>query len=430
MVQKAKNKFSIYILFIIWPFMAFLYSARHIINKNYHIIILMFSFVYGYSVFVYNGDIVSYGESFEEVCKYDWSDYSYLMTNTYSQDRLTNFTVNTVNTQADFYALSLQFFVSRVTDNPRWFWAIASLVFTFFFLQFINECMSLDEVEGKKTFIQKVFLVALILTIPFYVGVTGIRFWTALFLFCTYALKFIKKNDWKAFVIAFCSVFIHYTFIVPLCLLLINKFLLRSKLLSYALVIVSVLFFLISSTTSSLNFVRDLSSNFNETRLESLSDNYTNVDLYADTSEAIDSTNWYVKVEIVGFLYLLIGVFFLEYLGIIKLHRSKFIEDIEPFYVLIFCLSLLTYNLGSIGRFVNVFYLVSLLRLYLLSRLNPRNEFLKWIAYLAVPITIIHFLLSMRSGFYFVDPLLLIANPVVLFFVQSDVCLSELIVGH
>ncbi|MBS1495147.1 MAG: EpsG family protein [Bacteroidetes bacterium] len=388
----------------------------------------MFAFLFGYSVYAFNGDIVSYADSYEEVCKYDYADYWYLLVHTYSSDRLADYNANTVTTQADIYALTLQFLLSRVTDNPRWFWGIVSVIYTYLVLKFILEAASL--LEGKSSKIQKIFFAALLLTVPFYVGVTGIRFWTALFLFMIYAIKFIKKGDIVYFFIAFSSVFIHYTFLVPVILLLIYRFVRLSRLLTYTLILVSVAFFSLTTATTSLNFIKNLTSNFDETRIDSITDNYTNVDIYSDVVDQNDVANWYVKLDGVGFLYFLIGIFLLEYSGLFKWKKNEFIERLEPFHVIIFCISLITFNLGSIGRFCYIFYLVSLLRLAILAGLNPHNRILKTLGYITLPLLIIHVLLSCRAGFYFVDPLLLVGNPVILIFMQSSISLSELIVGH
>jgi hypothetical protein len=200
--------------------------------------------------------------------------------------------------------------------------------------------------------------------------------------------------------------------------------------LSYLLVIFSILIFASASVSDKLLFIDDASVIFSDSLISSRSDSYTNEDIYHERQHQIANVNWYVSLRGDLIFYFLIFIFLLELVGIIKLPQNVFINRCWPFCIIFFCLTLLTFNLGSIGRFMYIFYLISLVRLYSAISICPWHRGLRVIALLSVPILLLHVLVTARAGFYFVDPSVLFANAVTMFFLEHDVSLSELLIGH
>ncbi|MFZ4057305.1 MAG: EpsG family protein [Ferruginibacter sp.] len=422
------SKQALMLLFCIWPFAAFGYASYHIRNPKWHFIWILFFALFGYCVFFSPGDILGYKESFYFVSRYTWGDFTFHLTHLISSDRLIRYEMNTVNSQPDFYAFSLQFIISRFTDNSRWFFAVVNLVFAYFFLQFIKEVLA--ETTWNKTLFQRVFFLLLFLIVPFYVAVTGVRFWTALFIFMYYAIKHIRKNDLYSLFFAATSIFVHYSFFIPVLLLLIYKLIVHKKVITWTLLIFSILFFALSSANSSLAIIQNVTAAFSETSLKDRTSSYTDSADLDMRKKMISEMNWYVKYRANAILYFLLLLFLLEYAGIIKWNKSPFLERLEPFYLILFCLTLITTNLGSLGRFMYLFYLVSFLRLTIIAGLNANTRTLKIVGYIAIPILVMHVFVIGRAGFYFVDPLMLISNPITMMLTRSNVSLSEFLVGH
>jgi hypothetical protein len=86
--------------------------------------------------------------------------------------------------------------------------------------------------------------------------------------------------------------------------------------------------------------------------------------------------------------------------------------------------------MGSLSRFKYVYFLLLLSRFVILAGLQPENKKMKAITKIFVPFLALYILVTFRAGFYFVDPLLLINNSLTMFFLNSDISLSEFIVGH
>jgi hypothetical protein len=123
-------------------------------------------------------------------------------------------------------------------------------------------------------------------------------------------------------------------------------------------------------------------------------------------------------------------VFFLfDYFNIIGLKRQKDSVFFNNLYQLFFLTTLFTINLGSIARFIYVFYLLVIIRILSLQVIDT-NSRLKRINYIFIPILILHFFVSFRSGFYYIDPLLLYAPSAAMFYLNSDISLSQLLIGH
>jgi hypothetical protein len=429
MLKVRTDSRFLFILFLIWPFGSFLLALGRNALFNYRSIILLFSFIFGYTVYLYSGDILEYEKSYREILKYSWGDYWFLITHVLSIDKLNDYVPNVVNTQPDIYALSMQFVTSRLTENPRWFWAFVSLFYTFIFLRFIKDVYA--EIDWKeKAFPQKVFFAFLILMVPFYVGVTGVRFWTALFVFMTFSLKYVKSHRSKYIFLASTSILIHFSFLVPFITLLLYRYLKMSRWMVTALILISAGFFAVSSNNEILEIIQSNTGFFEETSVEDRVEGYSNSELLMQKKAIAAGRNWYINLHQNSLLYVLIFTFLLEFAGFFKWNSNAFLKNLYPLIVIFFCLTLLTFNLGSLGRFRYVFYLLSLVYYAVLYGINPGNRALRILSYILIPLLVLHIAVSARAGFYYVDPLLLVSNPILLFFVQSDVSLSELIVGH
>lgn len=162
--MRKGNATPLFLLSIIFPGIGFLLSIRKIWNKQYQKIILLFAFWLGFTAFFFGGDILEYKNAFPITGKYTWNSYFYLVTNSFSEDRLILFPDNVVNSKPDIYALTLQFIISRFTDNERWFFGFVSLIYAFLFLKFINEVLVFSGINKTKPW--RFFFACLLLIVP------------------------------------------------------------------------------------------------------------------------------------------------------------------------------------------------------------------------------------------------------------------------
>ncbi len=426
--MRKGNATPLFLLSIIFPGIGFLLSIRKIWNKQYQKIILLFAFWLGFTAFFFGGDILEYKNAFPITGKYTWNSYFYLVTNSFSEDRLILFPDNVVNSKPDIYALTLQFIISRFTDNERWFFGFVSLIYAFLFLKFINEVLVFSGINKTKPW--RFFFACLLLIVPFYVGLTGVRFWTALFWFMLFTMKYIRTKQPLFIALAAVSILIHYTFMFPVGVLLIYRFLNISKAAKKVLVILSLIFFTISTTTGLLGYAGQALDLFEDSSVKTVASSYTDEDNLLEKQQDADTANWYVKVKQALVTYSFMGIFLLEFFGVFKWRTNKYLDSWYSLYVLFFCIASFTFGLGSLGRFMYIFFLLSVIRLLIVSSINYRNSYIKIVMYWLFPVMLIHVLVSFRAGFYYIDPLLFVGNPVVYFVVHSTQSLSEFLVGH
>jgi hypothetical protein len=120
----------------------------------------------------------------------------------------------------------------------------------------------------------------------------------------------------------------------------------------------------------------------------------------------------------------------LNMFSFLKFKETNFTRNFYHLFIFFMCLALITYNLGSIGRLKNVFILLACLRFVSLCYQNYHNKQFKRVTTLFFFIILFNTIVNFRAGFYFVDPFLLIHNIFTFLFLESDVSLSELIIGH
>lgn len=418
-----------YILLLIWPFLALIVALRRGFNKRYQGVILAFSFLYGYSVYLYSGDILDYQETYAMVVNYSWSDFWFLLTHKLDPVALSTYAANGVNRKPDIFALVVSFMASRFSDSPRLFWGIVSVIHTWFMLLFFNEVKKHFSIQ--RTWIHYILIFFLVIAIPYYVGVTGVRFWPALFLFMYYLMRYISSNHNLKYVLGISlTILIHYSFFVPVLLVLLSYFIPLKRITVKILVLASLLFFLLSSTTGIFNYLNEAVEITDETTVGQSMESYANEDLYEQRSNEAKSTNWYVQFRGVAHFYLFFILLLGELVGVFTLKETLFSKRHFPVLVLFFCLALLTFNLGSLGRFKNVFLLLILTRYVVLFQHNRNSYLYKILGWCLLPIVTIYFFVSLRSEFYYVEPQLLVSNIISLLLTRSTESLSEFLVGH
>lgn len=424
MIKKNNIIFTL-LLFLVWPAGALAIASRFIYNKSYSIIILLFSFLYGYSIYMYSGDVLDYSESYNVVINYSWYDFFTILNSKYSYMPY-NLEYSISLDQPDFYAITLEFLVSRVSDNPRWFFALISLFYAWIFLLFINFVSDLLNVKFKKKI--NIYFLFLIFIIPFYVGVTGVRFWPALFVFCLFVLKYFTFGKVKYLLYACLSILIHYSFFLPVLLLIPFYFLNKSKAGLNILLIGSLVIFLSGNINSKLNVINTNFSGFSE-KVDSRTESYVDAENLDERTAKVSKRNWYAKLNSQAINYFLILIIVLINFNILRVRQTKLSNKIKTYVLFTMIITLLIYDLGSISRFKRIFQIFALIYLASLYQINKKT--MRFVSNVCSLIFVLYIMVTFRAGFYTVDPYLLVfGGSVLVFMLRSDISLSELLVGH
>lgn len=412
------------LFYLLFPFLGFLDGIKNFYKSNKRAGLLIFAFFFGYSVYFFSGDVLHYRDDFALFERYTLDDF---ITGIFTFNKDPRIYLGVYNSKPDIFALSIGFIVSGITENSRWFFALISLIYVFLFLKFYDQVRAY--IGFKNSFGYKLFSLAIILIVPFYVGVTGVRFWTALFVFLYFIMLFVNTKKKLYLVLSALSILFHYTFFFPVFIAFFTYLINLNKYVLKGLIIIGAIYAMASSTTNSLQFVSNSLSFLDSEQIDKVSSGYLDEDSLEERQEGVAKTNWYVQAR-VNLLNLFFFTFFiLDYFEIIKWKVPIQNDFFRNFYHLFFIVAVFTFNLGSIGRFVYVFYFLILIRI-LMIQYSSQNLNLKKINYVFLPILILHIFVICRGGFYYVDPLLLISPSVILFLIQSERSLSEFLVGH
>ena len=144
--------------------------------------------------------------------------------------------------QIDFYLPFMTWLISRFTNNTQIFAGILAMI--------MGLCYGFNFAYIVKKVNKDHWLILVLIFLLFLVPRASLcthRWWTALQVFLLGALPFILDGKNKQIVFSFASIFIHFSFLYPLVLLILVRFLPRNKLLPY------VVLFLIINLIDSIN---------------------------------------------------------------------------------------------------------------------------------------------------------------------------------
>lgn len=224
-------------LTLLYPFAGIIYTFRNIQKKESEYSFFLICVYFGLA-FIYMSLTGMMGDGA------DSERYALALIEAHSMKSISLSDYLVFRQRDDLYANILLYLVSRFTANPQFFYGIVATIFGLFFAK--TSWIVINETENKKYV--WLFIVVMLLCAPIW-KINGVRWWTALYVFLYGLFSFLKGKKWK---IIWCllSIYIHFTFLFPLYVVLLYLILPKKKILPY------VLIFAFLSVTSSL----DLSS--------------------------------------------------------------------------------------------------------------------------------------------------------------------------
>ena len=420
------NKFLSILYLFIWPFGAFIKGVRSFwTGKGYIYIVFFYTFI-GFSLLP-TGDAARYSDSFEIVSNYTFENYLNIANANLFQGESHNLLPNAVNKKADIFALTLQFIISKLTENVNIFFALIAFLYAFITFKVLSFIEVLNIVKFNKN--QKILILMFLCAIPFTWPIVGVRFWLAIMLFLWFALKFYKTGGYLyIFALLGCTL-IHYTVIIMVVLFGINFITFRYKL-PRVLIIFMVLVVLLLSQTSILLYIDAFITGSDIGIVKSSSSSYTN-------SEYVTAKNSIVQKSSIHAIYwkfsLKVALSFLTFLEVIGVLTKKnnfadknFYRKLTSIEYILFFYVLLTWNLQSIGRFAYLYFLIFFIRRILIySKLN--HKVIRKELQILKPIMFIYVLISLRVLFYSINPFIFISNPFVAGVFETTQSISDFI---
>lgn len=397
--QGYSNKGALLLLFLISPIIALIYTLKNFSNKNYHIVILLFAFLYGYTFITIEGaDTERYFSYFETVSQFSWSDFLNQILNVYEPTSRFN----------DFYITVLMYFCSLFSLNFNFFLGLQSLIYFYLLLSIINIVLKNSRGLDYKRYI--IFLIGCVFTYSFAGGIVSVRFPVSFLFFFLFALKYLFTNKPKYVLFAGISCFIHLS-VIPMILGLILFYLL-SYVNNFKLKLLIILIFVIA--LNSFN-IFELSQEVDHEVINSKVEGYTNENFIERRENVTEKWNWYVQLRQYATYYYLIIALLLSRLKIFGLKTNNLVNNLFLFSVILLVISMFNETfLDSISNRYRLFFqFTGLVYLFFILSYNKITKFTKILKNIFVLILILNVLIGLRVDSYTFDIIRLSLSPII-----------------
>lgn len=325
----------------------------------------------------------------------------------------------------DVFAPTLQFLVSRFTDNGHVFFFFVALIFGFFYSR--NIWYVLEKLPDRLPRGLWVLILFFLLVCPIWL-VNGVRMWTAAHIFTYGAMPYLLEGKKKSLIWCFLSILVHHSFIFPIITIVL--FFLLSKRLQRKESVLTVLFvfYLITLGIKTLNLeslntiLQIYLPNFYEDRING----YVNEDVWERTIESAAKLSWHVdffnNIEYWTTQLLIVLSFF-------SIRRNR--KDCE-WLVPLFAFALLIYGGANIlssvpsgARYITIARLFMVPVFIFTVAYVPLGKWFKTLLPLCLSLIAFAMIFEIRKGFDFYGIMLLVGNFISMFFVESNIPLID-----
>ncbi len=405
---KEESLFA-YVLFLIWPFFASLLSFKEYKKGWAKNMVWLFVIFYGFTFVILDEGMDSnvYRENF---LIYTLNDYS-----------LSEFisTLYSESSKIDILQDLLSYLVSKVTDDYHILFALYGLVFGFFYSRNIWYLLSRALPYLKD--INIIIITCFVFVVGFW-QINGFRFWTATHIFVFGMLPFLFENKKKYFLVSALSVFVHFSFVVPLAIVLAYYFIGNRLTIFFYFFVVT--FFLneidISLIRDNLFYLPDL---FYDRTYSYLNEDYKIIRV-----EQRSNYNWYALYYRKFFnwvLFILSTIIFYSGRKIIK--QNYGLLQLFSFALLFFGVANILSSIPSGGRFVSIAQLLLVASVFLYIQLETNLKAVRSAVLFSTPVILLFIAVSLRIAFETISLTAVAGNPLISLFGENDLSLINLI---
>jgi hypothetical protein len=306
----------------------------------------------------------------------------------------------------------ITFTLSRFTEDSRILFAIFGFIFGYFYSR--NLWFLFDYVDGKikRESLPFLLLVAFVIAIW---QVNGFRFWTAAHIFIFGLLTIHSGKLSKGVIIAISTIFVHFSFALPL-LLLVFHLLVGNRLIIFF----GIYFFSFFVSEINPTALQQYANNIPEV-FQDRTKGYSNEEYRKKILKTYETANWYVTLRFTALHYSLNIL-----LAILFFRNRKLISN-DAILIGLFCFALLltsTTNLvrsvHSMGRFQAVADVIMFSFLFILIQRNSFRIFPRWASLSFLAAAILYIVVEIRIGFDTVSLLTVLGNPIIAPFLPND----------
>ncbi|MDJ0646052.1 MAG: EpsG family protein [Flavobacteriaceae bacterium] len=405
---KEESLFA-YVLFLIWPFFASLLSFKEYKKGWAKNMVWLFVIFYGFTFVILDEGMDSnvYRENF---LIYTLNDYS-----------LSEFisTLYSESSKVDILQDLLSYLVSKVTDNYHILFALYGLVFGFFYSRNIWYLLSRALPHLKD--INIIIITCFVFVVGFW-QINGFRFWTATHIFVFGMLPFLFENKKKYILVSALSVFVHFSFVVPLAIVLAYYFIGNRLTIFFYFFVVT--FFLneidISLIRDNLFYLPDL---FYDRTYSYLNEDYKIIRV-----EQRSTYNWYALYYRKFFNWVLFLLSIIIFYSGRKIMKQNYgLLQLFSFALLFFGLANILSSIPSGGRFVSIAQLLLVASVFLYIQLETNLKAVRSAVLFSTPVILLFIAVSLRIAFETISLTAVAGNPLISLFGENDLSLINLI---
>ena len=396
-----KNAF---LYFIFFPFLGFINAIKNYRSSWSKPTIIAFVAFFGMSMV--KSDTVDSSRYVEKLEMMHASNKDF--------DTIQNSLYNEEDGQPDIYVALVTYVFSLFTDNGNLLFLFYGLLFGYFYAN--NIWLVLNESKGKLRREQWLLLAAFSFVIGFW-DVNAVRMWTAAHVFFYGGFSYLYLNKKKGLIIAASSILIHFSFILPVFLLLAYSLVRLNYRFLYFFYIAS--FFIVELN---VDFIRTtLEANVPDFMLPKVKTYFNDENLeIVDKIEVV--TNWYVayyKKIISYFNVIFISVLFF------RANMSNAAKKLLGFSLLFLGVANIVSLLPSGGRFLSVAFLFSLSLCFIVLTKSKELIVHKSVKILS-PLLILICIVSIRFSLDYFN-ITTLTNPIVVFFTNINTPIIDFI---
>lgn len=387
-----------FIFFILWPFGSFLYAIIKFHRKNSKTIIYLFLVLFGLTFILGNDDLDSYHYAayFQEMASKSFQDFKLIITNFLASEK-----------SLDLAQPIISFVLSRLTDDYRLFFGGIAAIFGYFYIRSINVIHR--KYYTNKNSLALLFLLFFILIINPIFNINGFRFYTATWIYFLGTYKLITTKNKKYFALCSLSVLFHFSFFIPIFILIIYLIIGNRNRFYFTLLILS---FFISDVI--FNIFPSISSIFGE-GLSSKAGRYVNQNTIENIQKhkemALRENKWYLYLPgTLTFYYITFSFLFINY-KYKNFVKSSELKNLFSFSLLFLSFANATSFIPSMGRFRSVFLLFGLAFIINLLSNFYNGMKNKTLFIIGIPIFCLNLITVLRLGFDIINPWLFTLLP-------------------
>lgn len=376
----ASRGTSYLILFIIWPFLAFLVALADYSRKESRMVVYFFLIYFGLT-FVSDSDIMDsyrYVETLRFYAKLPLKDIFKAVSGYYSY-----------SAAVDFIEPLLTFLISRISKSHHIYFAVFAAFFGFIYLRSFN--LLYDQYKESPNRNAWVFMAFTIVIIPI-TSLSVLRMWIAAWIFYFGTYHVLKFHKFKYVLLAMTACLMHWSF-MSLSLILIAYYFAGNRNYIYTPLAIAS-FFIPQIISPLLELVATIFGGGIGARVEG----YTSESHALIYQDWLSTNSWFLLLS-----HNLIWYFFIFAIVVIRVFkrdavRGKLEENWYSFMLLLFTLVNLGRSIPDFGmRMQNIFILFASVYLFLYFK-NLSEKRLRLLTYVGIFPLLLYTIIQFRIG--------------------------------